>query len=40
MRRDKLNALREIIFKNEVTNLSKKTLLFGGADISIVSKLG
>lgn len=38
MKQAKLNALREIISKNEVENLSKNTSLFGGADISIVSK--
>ncbi len=38
MKQDKLKALREIISKNEVENISIKTSLFGGADISIVSK--
>ena len=38
MKQTKLNELRELIKKNEVTKLSKSTPLFGGADISIVSK--
>ena len=38
MKQTKLNELRDSIKKNEVTKLSKSTPLFGGADISIVSK--
>ncbi len=39
MKKDKINRLREIVLTKDITNLSKNTRLFGGADVSIVSKL-
>jgi len=39
MKQTKLNELSELIKNNEVTKLSKRAPLFGGADISIVSKI-
>lgn len=39
MRKNKLESLRILILKDEVTRCSKNSPLFGGADISIVSKL-
>ena len=39
MKQTNLNELRESIKNNKVTKLSKSTPFFGGADISIVSKI-
>lgn len=38
MKQEKLKSLRETILNNKVIDASKKSALFGGADISIVSK--
>jgi len=39
MKQEKIDLLREIILTKDITHEAKKTILFGGADISIVSKL-
>jgi hypothetical protein len=39
MKQEKIDLLREIIWSKDITHEAKKTILFGGADISIVSKL-
>jgi hypothetical protein len=39
MKQKKIDILREIILNKDLTHEVKKTILFGGADISIVSKL-
>ena len=39
MKQDKIDMLREFILTQDITKEAKKTILFGGADISIVSKL-
>ncbi len=39
MKQQKIDILREIILTKDITHEAKKTILFGGADISIVSKL-
>ncbi len=39
MKQEKIDELREFILTKDITNEAKKTILFGGADISIVSKL-
>ncbi len=39
MKQEKIDVLREFILTKDITNEAKKTILFGGADISIVSKL-
>ena len=39
MKQENINALREIILTEDIGKLSKKSPLFGGADISIVAKL-
>jgi hypothetical protein len=39
MKQKKIDILREIILNKDLTHEVKNTILFGGADISIVSKL-
>jgi hypothetical protein len=39
MKQEKIDLLREFILTMDITNEAKKSILFGGADISIVSKL-
>ena len=39
MKQEKIDLLREFILNNDITNEAKTSILFGGADISIVSKL-
>jgi hypothetical protein len=39
MKQEKIDLLREFILTKDITNEAKKSILFGGADISIVSKL-
>ena len=39
MKQKKIDILWEIILTKDITHEAKKTILFGGADISIVSKL-
>lgn len=39
MKQEKINILREFILTKDITNEAKISILFGGAEISIVSKL-
>jgi len=39
MKQEKIDALREIILTKDLRKESNNTILFGGADISIVAKL-
>ena len=39
MKQKKIDILREIILTKDITHEAKKTILFGGADISFVSKI-
>jgi hypothetical protein len=39
MKQEKINTIREIILNEDIGKLSRKSSLFGGADISIVPKL-
>jgi len=39
MKQEKINTIREIILTEDIGKLSRKSSLFGGADISIVPRL-